>query len=68
MSEIFLIYFVSEIFLHHVDFIIMCLRLLLRILTGKNHRQIKLQRLPNVGIWAFKSLGHQITLCKRFLN
>ena len=54
MSEIFLIYFVSEIFL--------------RILTGKNHRQIKLKRLPNVGIWAFKSLGHQITLCKRFLN
>ena len=32
----------------------------LRILTGKKHRQIKLQRLEKVGIWAFGSLIHQI--------
>ena len=32
----------------------------LRILTGKKHRQIKLQRLQNVWIWAFGSLVHQI--------
>ena len=31
----------------------------LRILIGKNHRQIKLQRLQ-VRIWAFGSLVHQI--------
>ena len=32
----------------------------LRILTGKKHRQIKLQRLRKVRIWAFGSLLHQI--------
>ena len=32
----------------------------LRILTGKKHRQIKLQRLQKVPIWAFESLVHQI--------
>ena len=32
----------------------------LRILTGKKHPQIKLQRLQKVGIWAFGSLVHQI--------
>ena len=32
----------------------------LRILTGKKHRQIKLQHLQKVGIWAFGSLIHQI--------
>ena len=31
----------------------------LRILTGKNHRQIKLQRLQKVQIWAFGLLVHQ---------
>ena len=30
------------------------------ILTGKNHRAIKLQRLRKVRIWAFGSLVHQI--------
>ena len=33
---------------------------LLRILTGKKHRQIKLQRLQKVQIWAFGSLVYQI--------
>ena len=32
----------------------------LRILTGKKHRQIKLQRLQKLRIWAFESLVHQI--------
>ena len=32
----------------------------LRILTGKKHRQIKLQRLQKVHILAFGSLVHQI--------
>ena len=32
----------------------------LRIHTGKNHRQIKLQRSQNVQIWAFGWLAHQI--------
>ena len=31
-----------------------------RILTGKKHRQIKLQRLQKVGILTFGSLVHQI--------
>ena len=33
---------------------------LLRIHTGKKHRQIKLQRLQKLGIWAFESMVHQI--------
>ena len=33
---------------------------LLRILTGKKHRQVKLQRLQKLGIWAIGSLVHQI--------
>ena len=36
------------------------LYLYLRILTGKKYRQIKLQRLQKVRIWAFGSLVHQI--------
>ena len=32
----------------------------LRILTGKKHRQIKLQRLQKVRVWAFGLLVHQI--------
>ena len=32
----------------------------LRILTGKKNRQMKLQRLQKVRIWAFWSLVHQI--------
>ena len=32
----------------------------LRILTGKKHRQIKLQRLQKVQIWAFGLLVQQI--------
>ena len=31
-----------------------------RILTGKNHRQVKLQRLQKVQIWAFELLIKQI--------
>ena len=31
----------------------------LRILTGKNHHQIKLQHSQKVGIWAFGPLVHQ---------
>ena len=31
-----------------------------RILTGKKHRQTKLQRLQKVRIWAFGSLVHQV--------
>ena len=34
----------------------------LRILTGKKHRQIKLQCLQKVRIWTFESLVHQINL------
>ena len=33
---------------------------MLRILTGKKHRQIKFQRIRKVQIWAFDSLVHQI--------
>ena len=32
----------------------------LRILTGKNHPKIKLQRLRKRQIWTFESLVHQI--------
>ena len=32
----------------------------LRILTGKKHRQIKLQRLEKVRIWAFGLLVHKV--------
>ena len=34
---------------------------ILGILTGENHRQIKLQRLQKVQIWASDSLVHQIS-------
>ena len=34
--------------------------LFLRILAGKKHRQIRLQRLQKVGLWVFGSLIHQI--------
>ena len=34
----------------------------LGILTGKKHRQIKLQRLQKVRIWAFGPLAHQIKI------
>ena len=40
----------------------------LRILTGKKHCQIKLQRLQKVGIWAFGSLVHQINSLKEVLK
>ena len=35
-------------------------KVFIRILTGKKHRQIKLQRLQKVRIWAFGPLVHQI--------
>ena len=38
----------------------LCCSLFLRILTGKKHRQIKLQSLQRVRIWEFGSLVHQI--------
>ena len=40
----------------------------LRILTGKKHREMKLQRLQKVQIWAFGLLVQKSTLYKRFLN
>ena len=40
----------------------------LRILTGKKHRQIKLQRLRKVRIWAFGSLVHQINSLEEVLK
>ena len=40
----------------------------LRILTGKKHRQIKLQRLQKVGIWVFGSLVHRINSLKEVLK
>ena len=36
--------------------------------TGKEHRQIKLQRLQKVGIWTFGSLVNQINFLKEFLK
>ena len=36
----------------------------LRILTGKNHPKIKLQRLLKIRIWTFESLVHQINSLK----
>ena len=43
-------------------------KMFLRILTGRNHRQIKLQRLQKVRTWTFRLLVHQINSYKRFLN
>ena len=40
----------------------------LRILTVTKHRQITLQRLQKVEIWAFGSLVNKSTLYKMFLN
>ena len=40
----------------------------LRILTGKKHRQIKLQRLQKVQIWAFGVLVQQINSLKEVLK
>ena len=40
----------------------------LRILTGKKHRQIKLQRLQKVGILVFGSLVHQINSSEEVLK
>ena len=37
-----------------------CLRIFLRILTGKKHPKIKLQHLRKIRIWTFGSLVHQI--------
>ena len=47
----------------HCDFLIR-----LRILTGKNHSQIKLQGLQKVPIWAFGSLVHQINPLQEVLT
>ena len=44
------------------------LYLYLRILTGKKYRQIKLQRLQKVRIWAFGSLVHQINSLQEVLK
>ena len=42
---------------------------ILMILTGsKNHRQIKLQRLQNLRIWAFGLLVHQINSLSEVLK
>ena len=38
------------------------------ILTGKKYRQIKLQRLQKVRIWAFGSLVHQINSLQEILK
>ena len=40
----------------------------LRILTGKKHRQIKLQRLQKVRIWTFGWLVHQINSLQEVLK
>ena len=40
----------------------------LRILTGKKHRQIKLQRLQKVQIWASGLLVHQINSLEQVLK
>ena len=40
----------------------------LRILTGKKQRQVKLQRLQKVRIWAFGSLVHQINSLEEVLK
>ena len=40
----------------------------LKIFTGKKHRQIKLQRLQKIEIWAFGSLVHQINSLKEVLK
>ena len=40
----------------------------LRILTGKKHHQIKLQRLQKVRMWAFGSLVHQINSLEEVLK
>ena len=41
---------------------------LIRILTGKTHRQINLQRLRKVQIWAFGLLVHRIISLKDVLK
>ena len=40
----------------------------LKILTGKKHRQLKLQRLQKVRIWAFRLLVHQINFLQEVLQ
>ena len=57
----------QEVFLYTSVFIIssscffkMFSSIFLRIITGKNHPQIKLQRLQKVWIWTFGSLVHWI--------
>ena len=40
----------------------------LRILTGKKHPKIKLQRLQKIRIWTFGSLVHQINSIKEVLK
>ena len=41
---------------------------ILGILTGENHRQIKLQRLQKVQIWAFELLVQQINSLEEVLK
>ena len=40
----------------------------MRILTGKKHLEIKVQRLQKVRIWAFGSLVHQINSSQEVLK
>ena len=49
----------SMVIRKHLSNICSSMKTELRILTGKNHRQIKLQRLQKVQIWAFGLLVHQ---------
>ena len=42
--------------------------LFLRILTGKKHSKIKLQRLPKIRIWTFGSLVYQINTFEEVLK
>ena len=44
------------------------IRVALTILTGKKHRQIKLQRLRKVRKWAFGTLVHQINSLSEVLK
>ena len=41
---------------------------ILRILTGKKHPKIKLQRLGKIRIWTFESLVHQINSFQEVLK
>ena len=43
-------------------------KLMLRILTGKKHRQRKLQRMQKVRIWTFGYFMHQINLLLEVLK